>query len=98
SGPLSRVGAALMRSALRRLRKRIDYAEHGGAPLLGVEGVALICHGGSSSIALQNAVYVADRFAQLGLGKELSAAVAQHAALWEATSVPPPVAGAEALS
>jgi phosphate acyltransferase len=98
SGPLARVGAALMRSALRRLRKRIDYAEHGGAPLLGVEGVALICHGGSSAIALENAVYVADRFAQLGLGKELSAAVAQHAALWEAPAVPPPAAGAEAIS
>ncbi len=87
-----------MKNALRRLRKRIDYAEHGGAPLLGVEGVALICHGGSSAIALQNAVFVADKFAQLGLGKELAAAVAHHAALWDTASVPPPAAGAEAIS
>jgi glycerol-3-phosphate acyltransferase PlsX len=97
SGPLARVGAALMRGALRRLRKRIDYAEHGGAPLLGVDGVALICHGGSSAIALQNAVYVADKFAQLGLGKELAAAVAQHAPLWD-SALPPPATGAEAMS
>jgi glycerol-3-phosphate acyltransferase PlsX len=95
SGLLAKFGAALMKNALRRLRKRIDYAEHGGAPLLGVDGVALICHGGSSAIALQNAVYVADKFAQLGLGKELSAAVAHHAGLWDAAV---PAAGAEAIS
>jgi len=75
SGVLAKIGAALMTGALRRLRKRTDYAEHGGAPLLGVDGVALICHGGSTATALTNAVYVADRFAQLGLGKELAAAV-----------------------
>ena len=73
-----------MTGALKRLRKRTDYAEHGGAPLLGVDGVALICHGGSNATAMQNAVYVADRFAQIGLGKELSAAVARHAFLSEA--------------
>jgi len=97
SGPLAYVGAALMRGALRRLRKRIDYAEHGGAPLLGVDGVALICHGGSNAIALQNAVYVADKFAQLELGKELAAAVAQHAPVWDA-AFPSPATGAEAIS
>jgi glycerol-3-phosphate acyltransferase PlsX len=94
SGLFARLGAALMTKALRRLKKRTDYAEHGGAPLLGVDGVALICHGGSSARAIKNAVYVADRFAQIGLGQELSAAVGRHAFLWE--SVPPP--GAEAIS
>jgi glycerol-3-phosphate acyltransferase PlsX len=83
SGIIAKVGAALMTSALRRLKKRTDYAEHGGAPLLGVEGVALICHGGSSAAALKNAVYVADRFAQIGLGQELTAAIARHGFLWD---------------
>jgi glycerol-3-phosphate acyltransferase PlsX len=96
SGILAKVGAALMTGALRRLRKRTDYAEHGGAPLLGVDGIALICHGGSTVPAIKNAVYVADRFAQIGLGKELSAAVARNLFLWE--GAPPGASGAEAIS
>jgi glycerol-3-phosphate acyltransferase PlsX len=91
SGLLTKLGAALMTGALKRLRRRTDYAEHGGAPLLGVDGVALICHGGSNAMAMKNAVFVADRFAQLGLRKELTAAVARHNALWDGA---PPVAGA----
>jgi glycerol-3-phosphate acyltransferase PlsX len=94
SGFLSKLGAALMTGALRRLRKRTDYAEHGGAPLLGVDGVALICHGGSNSMAMKNAVFVADRFAQMGLRKELTAAVARHNSLWDGAPPAPPVAGA----
>jgi glycerol-3-phosphate acyltransferase PlsX len=85
SGIVAKLGAALMTSALRRLKRRTDYAEYGGAPLLGVDGVALICHGGSSATAIKNAVYVADRFAQSGLGQELTAAVARHSFLWEAS-------------
>ena len=63
-----------------------------GAALLGVDGVALICHGGSNAMAMKNAVYVADRFAQIGLGKELAAAVGRHAFIWD--GAPP----AEAIS
>jgi glycerol-3-phosphate acyltransferase PlsX len=84
-----------MTKALRRLKKRTDYAEHGGAPLLGVEGVALICHGGSSAMAIKNAVYVARDFAQMGLDKELTTAIARHGFLWESTPPAPPV---EAIS
>jgi len=91
SGWLSKLGAALMTGALKRLRRRTDYAEHGGAPLLGVDGVALICHGGSNAMAMKNAVFVADRFAQMGLRKELTTAVVRHNALWDGA---PPVAGA----
>jgi glycerol-3-phosphate acyltransferase PlsX len=83
AGLLARLGAALMMKPLRRLKRRTDYAEYGGAPLLGVDGVALICHGGSSARAIENAVRVAARFAQSGLGLETSAAVGRHAFLWE---------------
>src|SRR5436190_3405761 len=93
SGFLSKLGAALMTGALKRLRRRTDYAEHGGASLLGVDGVALICHGGSNSMAIKNAVFVADRFAQMGLRKELTEAVARHNALWDGAPPAPPVAG-----
>ncbi len=55
----SRVGAALMAPFLRRLRQSFDYAEAGGAPLLGINGVLIVCHGQSSSKAIKNAVIVA---------------------------------------
>jgi len=51
AGPLARLGAAFMLKPLRRLKRRTDYAEYGGAPLVGVNGVALICHGGSNARA-----------------------------------------------
>jgi phosphate acyltransferase len=96
SGPLARLGAALMTGALRRLKRRTDYAEHGGAPLLGVDGVALICHGGSNAMAMKNAVLVANGFAQSGFGKELGAAVTRHSFLWE--PAPAEQSKAEAIS
>src|SRR3954466_12541538 len=68
NGFLAKLGAALMTGALRRLKTKTDYAERGGAPLLGVDGVALICHGGSNAKAIKNAILVAHRFAQIGLG------------------------------
>ena len=55
----ARAGALLMRPAFRSLRRRIDYAEYGGAPLLGVNGVVVIAHGGSSPKAFMNAIRVA---------------------------------------
>jgi glycerol-3-phosphate acyltransferase PlsX len=78
-----KLGAYLMQPALRRFRRRTDYAETGGAPLVGVEGVALICHGGSDAKAIKNAVLVARDFAQVELRQELTKAVAAHAFLWE---------------
>jgi glycerol-3-phosphate acyltransferase PlsX len=80
---LEKLGAYLMQPALRRFRRRTDYSETGGAPLLGVEGVALICHGGSDSKAIKNAVLVARDFAQVEFRHELTKAVAAHAFLWE---------------
>lgn len=57
--PRARIGALLMKPAFRALQRRIDYAEIGGAPLLGVNGVVIIGHGGSSVKAVANAVRVA---------------------------------------
>ena len=52
-------GLAFMLPALRRIAKRMDYAETGGAPLLGVDGVAIIAHGRSNVKAIRNAVRAA---------------------------------------
>ena len=56
---LAKVGFLLARSAFRAFRKRVDYAEYGGAPLLGIAGTGMICHGGSSVLAIKNAIHMA---------------------------------------
>jgi glycerol-3-phosphate acyltransferase PlsX len=58
-----REGSLLTRRAGRHLRRRVDYSEYGGAPLLGVAGVAIVGHGRSSARAVRNAVAMAYRFA-----------------------------------
>lgn len=58
-GLRARLGALLMKGAFRGLRRRTDPAEYGGALLLGVEGVCVICHGSSRAYAVANAVRVA---------------------------------------
>ncbi|MGE5244560.1 MAG: phosphate acyltransferase PlsX [Betaproteobacteria bacterium] len=58
-----RVGSLLTRRALRHFRRRVDYSEYGGAPLVGVAGVAIVGHGRSSAKAVRNAVAMAYRFA-----------------------------------
>jgi glycerol-3-phosphate acyltransferase PlsX len=55
----SQVGAVLSRRAYQEFKKKTDYSEYGGAPLLGVRGVAVICHGRSNANAIKNAVRVA---------------------------------------
>ncbi len=55
----ARLGYLFARGAFRKFKKRIDYAEYGGMPLLGVKGSAIICHGRSSPKAIKNAVRVA---------------------------------------
>jgi glycerol-3-phosphate acyltransferase PlsX len=58
-----RVGSLLTQRALRRFRRRVDYSEYGGAPLLGLAGIAIVGHGRSSAKAVRNAVAMAYRFA-----------------------------------
>ena len=50
---------ALDPGIFERLREKLDYAEHGGAPILGIKGVGIVCHGGSSAKAVKNAVKMA---------------------------------------
>ena len=78
-----KLGSLLMMPALRRFRRRTDYAETGGAPLLGVEGVALICHGGSDVRAIKNAILTARQFAQMDLADAIRKAVREQAFLWQ---------------
>ncbi|MFN3324888.1 MAG: phosphate acyltransferase PlsX [Bryobacteraceae bacterium] len=59
-----KLGYLLARAAFRDFKKRIDYSEYGGAPLLGVKGICIICHGRSNANAIKNAVRVAHEFAE----------------------------------
>ena len=59
----SQMGYLLSRRAFRRFRRRVDYSEYGGVPLLGVAGLTIVGHGRSSAKAVRNAIAVAFRFA-----------------------------------
>src|SRR4051794_17616441 len=63
ASPQRKVGAYLARGAFQEFKKRVDYAEYGGAPLLGLNGVCIICHGRSPAKAIYNAIRIAREFA-----------------------------------
>ncbi len=58
-----KIGGLLARGAFDGLKKRMDYSEYGGAPLLGVKGGCIVCHGRSNAKAIKNAIRVAREFA-----------------------------------
>lgn len=68
-----RVGYLLMKPAIRNFKKRTDYDEYGGAPLLGINGVSIISHGRSSAKAIKNALRVAADFAAKKVPEAISA-------------------------
>jgi glycerol-3-phosphate acyltransferase PlsX len=67
----ARIGYLFARQAVSTIKKKLDYSEYGGAPLLGVDGVVIIGHGRSSAKAIKNAVRLAYEFAQISLPKLL---------------------------
>ena len=67
----AKIGYLFARNAVSKIKKKLDYSEYGGAPLLGVDGVVIIGHGRSSAKAIKNAVRLAHEFAQIGLPKLL---------------------------
>jgi len=71
----SQVGALLSRRAFNDFKKRIDYSEFGGAPLLGVRGVCIIGHGASNERAVMNGIRVAAEFAQAEVNSGVESAL-----------------------
>jgi glycerol-3-phosphate acyltransferase PlsX len=74
-----KLGYVLSREAYRDFRKRVDYSEYGGAPLLGVKGVSIICHGRSNANAVKNAIRVASEFANGRVNEKIEAELSQVA-------------------
>lgn len=71
----SKVAAGLALPAFARFKRRVDYTEMGGAPLLGIDGAAIICHGASPVKAIKNAVRVAAEWARAGVNEHIKAAL-----------------------
>lgn len=76
----SKMGAALAHPAINRFKKRVDYTEKGGAPLLGINGATIICHGASPVKAIKNAVRVAAEWVERNLNEHITAALEREAA------------------
>jgi phosphate acyltransferase len=68
----SRLGYLMSRSSLREAYRRLDYAEYGGAPLLGLDGVGIVAHGGSSPRAIKNAIRAAKETVQQDINGHIS--------------------------
>jgi len=75
----SQVGALLSRKAFNEFKKRLDYSEYGGAPLLGVRGPCIIGHGSSNEKAVMNGIRVAAEFAQAEVNAGIEAALRRPA-------------------
>ena len=69
--PISITGALLMRKVFKLLKKQIDYAEIGGAPLIGIKGCVIVGHGKSNSRAIENAIYQAIDYVDTGVNEHI---------------------------
>src|SRR5215831_17739388 len=76
----SQVGFLLSRRAFADFKKRLDYSEYGGAPLLGIKGVCIVGHGSSNAVAIKNAIRVAAQFADSGINNKIEQELATHRA------------------
>ncbi len=70
-----RLAALILRPAFREMRQRMDYSEHGGAPLLGVNGVVIIAHGRADAVALKSALRIANEAVTSGMLDALRSAL-----------------------
>ena len=81
--PTRKLGAWISRAGFADFKKRFDYSETGGAPLLGVKGVCIICHGSSNANAIKNAIRIAVEFA---LG-QVNTQIEDELSRWTATQL-----------
>jgi len=78
SGILQKIGALLLKPVFRGLKKAIDYAEYGGAPLLGINGCVIIAHGKSNSKAIKNAIFQAIRYVENDVTQKIIESLKVH--------------------
>jgi glycerol-3-phosphate acyltransferase PlsX len=73
----AQIGYLLARPAFNKFKKRVDYAEYGGAPLLGIKGIGIVCHGKSSALAIKNAIAGAAEMERLKVNDVIAADLAK---------------------
>jgi glycerol-3-phosphate acyltransferase PlsX len=73
-----KAGLFIGRRAFQRSTERLDYAEYGGAPILGIKGVGIVCHGGSSVKAIKNAIRMADDYAKSDFQGRMSRQIGEY--------------------
>ena len=78
SGILQKIGALLLKPVFKGLKKATDYAEYGGAPLLGVDGCVIISHGKSNSKAIKNAIFQAIRYIDNDVTEKIKESLKVH--------------------
>ncbi|HNS51754.1 MAG TPA: phosphate acyltransferase PlsX [Anaerolineae bacterium] len=83
SRPVTKVGALLSKPAFNSVKRRLDYREYGGAPLLGVDGVVIIGHGRSDAMAIRNGVRLAAQTVENGVLDAIKHGLAGYQALAE---------------
>ena len=76
-GFLAKLGGLLIKPALKKMKKRVDPAEYGGALLLGIKAPFIICHGSSKAKAITNAIHVAMEFAEQDVVQIITERVAE---------------------
>jgi glycerol-3-phosphate acyltransferase PlsX len=80
---LSKAGAVLAQWAFARMKQRVDYTEMGGAPLLGINGASIICHGASPVKAIKNALRVATEWVRNDVNEHIKTALEAESVLAE---------------
>jgi glycerol-3-phosphate acyltransferase PlsX len=78
SRSVSKVGALLAKPAFDEVKRRLDYREYGGAPLLGVDGVVIVGHGRSDAVAVKNAIRIAAQTVENGILDAIRQGVARY--------------------
>jgi glycerol-3-phosphate acyltransferase PlsX len=69
--PRIRMGASLLSPFFEDFKSKLNYEQYGGAPLLGIDGITIVCHGNSSSEAIRNAIFVANQCARRRINKKI---------------------------
>ena len=75
-GVLGKIGAALLTPTLKKLAKKLDVAEYGGAPLLGIDGYVIICHGSSNAKSISSAIRAAKAYVESDVVNKIKNALA----------------------
>ncbi len=75
---IAKLGTLLAKSAFKRVARMVDYAEYGGAPVLGLKGIAIVCHGASNTKAITNAIRMAATFVEKKTNERLVEAISAN--------------------